>query len=445
MRSSIIVLVALTIVLTGGLGLYLSQGQLSWTLATGIVVAAVIAGLAGWLLYRRIEQPMNAFTQKVIQSAGRKGDAKARGITGLSYALDSLEAEHKKTLDKVHQQQDTLSAALSTMADGLIIADDSGMVSLANASAEKMLELPAGKAMGASLIEVVRDHEAVELWRSCLEKGETQTRLLEMLPARRTLRIIATPLRSGELSGALLTLQDITELRRLEAMRRDFIANASHELRTPLTSLKAIVETLNEGAIDNPVAAKAFIDRADKEIGRLAQMVQQLSQLSQLESQQMALNKEPLDISSLLRKVVDRFQPMAGKAGMDLQLRLPLDSIEAIADEGKVEQVVAELVYNAMKFTPRGGRVIVSARSVEQQALISVGDNGIGISADDLPHVFERFYKSDKARATQGTGLGLALAKHIVEVHGGNIGVESALGQGSTFTFTLPRHSSERL
>jgi len=264
-----------------------------------------------------------------------------------------------------------------------------------------------------------------------------QVKLLELLHKKKLLQIIATPFKNAEPGGALLTFQDLTGLRRLEGMRRDFIANISHELRTPLSSLKVIVETLNQGAIEDIMAAKAFLDKADKEVNRLTNLVQELSQLSQLESQEIVFKRNPVDMNKLLAEIVERFQPLAQRAGAQIELQLPLLLPQVIADEEKLEQVLAELVHNALKFAP-GGRITISARSGLDQVSVSVSDNGAGIASDDLLHIFQRFYKADKSRGEQGTGLGLTIAKHIIEAHGGKIWAESTLGQGSTFTFTLP-------
>ncbi len=444
MKKIMIASVLLAAALVGGWGLYIAQGKFSSALAISIAAAAAIAGLAAWLMWRRISKLTRRLTQKVMNLLGERPDYQIGEIAALSYAVNRLETEHKRAVEKIHKQEESLSATLSTIADGLIMTDDTGVVTLVNSPVEAMLKLSPGKSIGRSLMEVVRDHELVNLWHKCITSRKPQVKLIEMLPRKKVLRVIITPLLANEVTGAVLTLQDVTEIRQLEMLRRDFIANISHELRTPLTSLKTILETLAQGAIDDPMAAQAFLSKAGEEVDRLTGIIQELSQLSQLESQAPPINKQPLNISNLLSKIADRLQPTANRAGLELQVKLPLEIPEVIADGAKIEQVVAELVYNAIKFTPSGGNIVISAQSNDDYVSVSVSDKGIGIAADDLPHVFERFYKVDKARGKvmgggEGTGLGLAIAKHIVEAHDGKIWAESTVGQGSTFSFTLPR------
>lgn len=441
MRRVIIIAVIFALVSTGGLGLYLSQGKLSWTLAIGIAIVAATAALIAWLICRRISQPINLLTQKVRSLTKKEPDYQVKGFTALDYALERLASEHEEALEIIQTQQTELNTMLSAMADGIIIVDESGKVILTNPAAENILQLSPGKTVGRSLMEVIRDHEIVDSWHHCISTGEQQIKLLEMLPQKKLVRSIVAPLKTNGISGALLTFQDVTQVRKLETVRRDFIANISHELRTPLSSLKIIVETLNEGAIDDPIATTAFMAKANEEIDRLTRMVAELSQLSQLESGQLVFDKQAVNINELLSQVAERFQPTARRAGVDLQVKLPLEIAEIMADREKLESVSAELAHNAIRFAP-GGKVIISAKSIEDYVCISVEDNGTGIASDDLPHIFERFYKADKTRGSQGAGLGMAIAKHIIEAHGGKIWAESTLGQGSTFTFTLPKHPS---
>jgi two-component system phosphate regulon sensor histidine kinase PhoR len=237
----------------------------------------------------------------------------------------------------------------------------------------------------------------------------------------------------------VVLLQDLTELRRLERARRDFVANISHELRTPLASLKALSETLQEGAIEDPAVAKDFLEKINAETDRLAQMVNELSELSRIESGEVPLSIEPIFLAEAVKRVVERLKAQADRAGLSLVVDIPSDLPEALADRERIEQVLVNLIHNAIKFTPPGGQINIAAKAEGDDIQVSVADTGVGIPADDLPRIFERFYKADKARAGGGTGLGLAIAKHIVEAHGGRIWAESIEGRGSTFTFTLPQ------
>jgi len=246
------------------------------------------------------------------------------------------------------------------------------------------------------------------------------------------------PMVGDEPTGALIVLQDLTELRRLEGVRRDFMAYISHELRTPLTSIKGLIETLQDGAIEDHLAAKIFLERANVEADRLSRLLQELEELSRIESRQAAVNMQPQDIVQLIRHAVERLQIQADRAGLELSINAPAGLPRVLADEEQIEQVIVNLVHNAIKFTSPSGQISVKAEQDGETIAVLVTDTGRGIPAEDLPHIFERFYKVDKARAGGGSGLGLAIAKHIIQSHRGNIWATSTLGKGSTFAFSLP-------
>lgn len=235
-----------------------------------------------------------------------------------------------------------------------------------------------------------------------------------------------------------MLLQDLTEFRRTETVRRDFVSNISHELRTPIASLKVLLETLQGGALDDPKMAADFLNRALAEADRLAQMVNELGELSRIESGLVPLVKTPVAIGEVIGQVVERLSPQAERAGLTVDINNAGGLPRVMADAERISQVLVNIVHNAIKFTPAGGKITVSARVEGGRMLVSVTDTGIGIAPEDLPRVFERFYKADKSRSSGGTGLGLAIAKHIVQLHGGKIWVESQQGKGSTFTFSLP-------
>jgi two-component system phosphate regulon sensor histidine kinase PhoR len=227
-------------------------------------------------------------------------------------------------------------------------------------------------------------------------------------------------------------------VRRLETVRRDFISNISHELRTPLASLKALADTLRDGALEDPPAAQRFLDRMEVEVDALTQMVQELLELSRIESGQVGFEMAQVPVVNVVRPPVERLRPQAERADLQLSVDLAPDLPPVLADAERMQQVITNLVHNAIKFTPPGGEVAISATAGEGEVIISVRDTGVGIPADDLPRIFERFYKADRARSGGGTGLGLAIAKHIVLAHGGRIWAESVEGRGSTFYVALP-------
>ncbi|HLO18027.1 MAG TPA: ATP-binding protein, partial [Anaerolineales bacterium] len=230
----------------------------------------------------------------------------------------------------------------------------------------------------------------------------------------------------------------LTRLRRLETVRRDFISNLSHELRTPLASLKALTETLQDGALEDPPAAGRFIDQIQIETDALTQMVTELLELSRIESGRLSLDLKPVAACDLLHSAAQRMQLQAERADLTLRVECAADLPEIRIDSQRVEQVLVNLIHNAVKFTRPGGEIVLFAEAGIGEVRFAVRDTGIGIPAEDVSRIFERFYRVDKSRAGSGTGLGLSIAKHIVEAHKGKIWAESLEGQGSTFYFALP-------
>lgn len=418
-----------------------SLEHISRTIIIGAAIAAIIAILLAIQISRTTTEPVKKLTQMAQGMAEGELDQKIRvtsrdEVGDLAGAFNQMAAKLKEMVGLLTTERDKISAILSNMADGIFVVDGEGKVIMINRAAERMVQLSQENALGYTFMEVVHDHEMDDVLQKCLKTGEQQTGLVETEPGKQFLGVIATPI-SGQ-CGSVVLLQDLTELRRLETVRRDFIANISHELRTPTASLKVLAETLQEGAVDDPAVAKDFLDKISIESDRLAQMVNELSELSRIESGEDSLKAGPMDIGEVVMRVVERLEAQADRAGLSLALDVPSGLPKALADRESVEQVLVNLLHNAIKFTPSGGRINLAAKLEGDNILISVADTGVGIPADDLPRIFERFYKADKARAGGGTGLGLAIAKHIVEVHGGKIWAESIEGKGSTFTFTLP-------
>jgi two-component system phosphate regulon sensor histidine kinase PhoR len=238
--------------------------------------------------------------------------------------------------------------------------------------------------------------------------------------------------------GSLLLVQDLTRVRRLETVRRDFISNISHELRTPLASLKALTETLQNGALADPQAGPRFLGRINAEVDALTQMAQELLDLSRIESGQVELILSPIAPKDLLGSATDRMKMQAERAGLKLSITCEDDLPNIHADKSRLEQVLVNLIHNAVKFTKPGGEVALEAESVSSGIRFAVRDTGVGIPEESLSRIFERFYRVDRSRTGSGTGLGLSISKHIVEAHGGRIWAESEEGRGSTFYFEIP-------
>jgi two-component system phosphate regulon sensor histidine kinase PhoR len=300
-----------------------------------------------------------------------------------------------------------------------------------------MFGVASGAATGKSLVEVVRHHQPFELWQRCRQAGSIQQGVIE-INKNLALQVAATLFDQALPGSTLLLFQDITHQRQIEAMRRDFISNVSHELRTPLAALKAIAETLQDGALDDPPAAQRFLERMETEVEALNLMVSELLELSRIESGRVPLERVPTRPGDVITLAYERLCLQAERAQLQLDVECPENLPSVMADSTRLQQVAVNLLHNAIKFTPEGGKVTIGAAAEDQAVRFYVRDTGIGISSDDLPRIFERFYKADQARSGGGTGLGLAIARHLVEAHGGRIWAESELGKGSTFSFTIP-------
>jgi two-component system phosphate regulon sensor histidine kinase PhoR len=335
----------------------------------------------------------------------------------------------------VEAERARFEATLTQMTDGVLIADAQGRIQMSNPAAEKLFG-EGGELVGKSVSIALRHHRLIETWRKCQQSGEVQSDSVDLPIIRKYLQLIAIP--DTHAGGAILLVQDLTRIRRLETVRRDFISNVSHELRTPLASLKALTETLQDGALDDPPAAHRFLGRIQIEVDALTQMASELLELSRIESGQVPLDLKLISPIKLLNSAADRMKMQAERAGLILQTNCSSDLPLIRADLLRLEQVLVNLIHNAVKFAPPGGEVTLLAAADERFICFSVRDTGPGIPADDLSRIFERFYRVDRSRAGGGTGLGLSIARHLVEAHGGKIWAESREGEGSLFSFTIP-------
>ena len=349
-----------------------------------------------------------------------------------------MNLEIQNQISEIDTERAKLAAVLKKMNDGVIIVDGKGMVQLINQAAENMYSCSNGSAVGLPLIEVTQDHQPVELWQKCLDTGESQTAKFDISNNKIQVQAVATLLGSVLPDHILLLFQDITRQVQTDAIRRDFISNVSHELRTPLAGIKALTETLQNGAIDDPPAAHRFLERIETEVDSLNLLVSELLELSRIESGRVPMELKPTRPIDVIQPAFERLHMQAERAGITMTMNCAEDLPEIMADSYRLQQLVVNLIHNAIKFTPGGGKVIISASLNEKNVQFSVNDTGRGISSADLPRIFERFYKVDRSRSSSGTGLGLAIARHLVEAHNGKIWAESIIGQGSTFFFTIP-------
>ena len=355
----------------------------------------------------------------------------------LGEALQKTAYQIEDQINALSKERAMLSAVLGQMTDGVMIADNSGRVQLLNKAAEKLFMINEAEALNRSIVEVIRHHRLVELWEET-RNGPAKTITMEMGSQHKYLQVVGIPLGEGVPGCAMLLCQDLTQTHRLETIRRDFISNISHELRTPMAGLKAISETLLDGALEDPTVSRNFVLRMDSEVDNLTQMVNELLELSRIESGRSNFDFQHIEPCRLIQKPVDRMALQAERVGLTLSYDCPADLPVVFADPDRITQVFINLIHNAIKFTPNGGRIHVSAFQNGQMVVFKVSDNGVGIAQKDINRIFERFYKADRARSGGGTGLGLSICKHIVEAHGGKIWAESIEDSGADFLFTIP-------
>ena len=418
------------------------------------MVLLLVLSLAtlGWVVFRyqSLRRQLRKYDRILRQSASGNTSVLAlpsnvKELEDLSNVVKALVSSLSTQLSIVDSNRGRLAAMLDQMTDGVLIASEAGRIQFANPAAEKLF----GKGLvERSVPEVLRNHQLIQAWQRCQELDEMQVETVEITGRRHFLQLIVIPDHHTP-GGSLLVVQDLTRIRQLETIRRDFISNLSHELRTPLASLRALTETLQDGALSDPEAAPRFLSRITTEVDALTQMAQELLDLSRIESGQVSLERKPVAPKKLLASAADRMRLQAERAGLSLQVDCPPNLPRVNADEPRIEQVLVNLIHNAVKFTPPGGKVVLTAdilpagsrqeegETVEGPVRFAVSDSGVGIPADDVPRIFERFYRVDKSRAGGGTGLGLSISRHLVESHGGQIWAESREGEGSTFYFTL--------
>ncbi len=402
------------------------------TLKFLLLLFIFLAAWAGWR-YFDLRRAVNALTKQIER--GEELSVVCSQLQELVSAVRAERSDYKAQLTDCETQRSRLSAILDQLTDGVLIADAEGRIHFANPAAHRLF----GKSLlGHSVAEAIRHHSLIEAWWRCRESGELQTETAEMPLSRHFLQLVVAP--DCDVSGGTLLLaQDLTRIRRLETIRRDFISNLSHELRTPLASLKALTNTLQDGALSDPEAGPRFLSRIHTEVDALAQMAQEMLDLSKIESGQVKLELRAVTPCKLLSSAAERMGQQVKRAGLSLQIDCPSHLPTVQADALRVEQVLINLIHNAVKFTQPGGEVTLLAEAGQGEVRFGVQDTGMGIPADELPRIFERFYRVDKSRTSGGgTGLGLSISRHLVELHGGRIWAESVEGKGSTFYFTLP-------
>jgi two-component system phosphate regulon sensor histidine kinase PhoR len=408
------------------------------------LLAAVLMASAAAVLLSRGLRDLTAIARRM---AG--GDLEARSrlesadeIGELGRTLDHLAANLSRSVRELRDDRDLLGRILQSMREGVLVMDGEHRILLANPSLREMLLLDSD-VTGRSTIEVIRNAELQSIVEKALVASDPLSGEIEVggLKPRRLL-VYAARL-SGEPRALVLVLFDVTEMRRLEIVRRDFVANVSHELRTPVASVRSAAETLRMAMDHDPTAAIQFIDIIERNGRRLGELINDLLDLSRIEANEYRLRVEPTPLRQLSEKTVAAFAERASSRSMRLTVDIPDDLPPAMVDANAFDRIVTNLVDNALKYCPDGASISLSARALGTKIQVCVSDSGAGIDAKHLPRLFERFYRVDNGRSRDmgGTGLGLSIVKHLVEAMGGEVSVESLPGKGATFAFTLSRQA----
>jgi two-component system, OmpR family, phosphate regulon sensor histidine kinase PhoR len=396
----------------------------------------------------RIER-LKEFSRRVAEGDFRPlpGDGSGDALEKLGASLNQTAVRLDRTIRTLTEERNLSSAILGSMVEGVAVVNGAERLVFANQSFAEILELDLPPKSGNALVEVVRQTEMIEAVRKVLA-GEPRVESEIVTGTLRQHFFAATvaAVRAGETSGAVAVLHDITELRRLERVRRDFVANVSHEFRTPLTAIQGFAETLLAGAMDDPQNRERFLEIIVEHARRLARLTEDLLKLSKMDADRLELEIRRVSVSQLIESCIETTQHRATEKEIAISVQ-PSDTVPDIAgDRRRLAEVLQNLLDNALQYTLSRGEIFVSAKPRDGEVVFTVADTGIGIPKADQSRIFERFYRVDAARSRElgGTGLGLSIAKHIVEVHGGRIWVDSEIGRGSQFHFTVPIFDAER-
>ncbi len=419
------------------------------TVAIGALLAFGLALGVGLFISQRVTRPVTEMRAIAHRIADGDFEQKlpARGkdeIAQLGHALNLMASRLKEKIQDLDGERTKVAAILDSMVEGVIALDSRGRILLMNPGARAIFALHAEPVEGRPLVEVVRQKEVFDLVKACQSSRPAQRCQREVdlgPPARRILEAhaISVPF-DPEGKGVLLVLHDITELRRLEEVRKEFVANVSHELRTPLTSIQGYLETLLDEAMTERAITRRFLEVAHSHAQRLGRLVDDLLQLSDIETGRVSLRPAMVPLYEVAHDVTTIFEAPADQKKLVLLNHIPPD-LTVRADRDRLSQILVNLLDNAIKYTPEGeGVTLGAAARANGMVEVWVSDTGIGIPSTDLPRITERFYRVDKARSRElgGTGLGLAIIKHLVQAHGGELRIESELGKGTTVRFTLP-------
>jgi two-component system, OmpR family, phosphate regulon sensor histidine kinase PhoR len=428
-----------------------AYGQIWWILSISLLIVFIVFIYLGYRITARYTKPIEAATNVAIELA--KGNYRARiesnrlnETSMLSTSINVL-AQNLQEMSKAQEiQQDRLSALIENMGAGLLLMDSRGFINLINKGYIDIFHVNSSNYLEKLYYEVI-EHEEICNIIADVFRTEQKIRKHLLLPLgieRRYFDVYGIPIIgiNNVWKGVLLVFHDITEIKKLEVMRKDFVANVSHELKTPVTSIKGFSETLLDGAMNNQDTLEAFLSIINKESERMQSLIQDLLDFSKIEQQEFKLNIQDFDLYELINEVITMLNKKAKSKDIRLELEFQREESYIQGDHDRLKQVFINLISNAILYTPPKGFVKVSLFNHEKSVKIHVKDSGVGIKQEEIPRIFERFYRVDRARSRDsgGTGLGLAIVKHLVEAHRGNISVRSTLGEGSEFIIELHKY-----
>ncbi len=419
------------------------QGR--WIVALFTCSVIMVASAATWYLLAQIIHPLLELTSAVeatsVGNLRQRLEISNRDEIGmLARAFNRMNDELAAHIEQLRERGDQLAAVLGGMVEGVIAVDRRSNILFANDAAARLFAFRSEQARGRPLVTIARDeilHESVK--QAMQTRGVVNAEIVRRSPTPGTLAVHATPLPGQPCPGVVLVFYDITRLRRLESLRQEFVANVSHELKTPLSSIKAYAETLLAGAIHDQSHNVQFVQRIEDQADRLHQLIMDLLSLARIESGQEAYEISAVEVGQAINVCLREHQQAAASKSIQLNVEPPDDSLVVMADDEGLRQILENLINNAIKYTPQGGKVTVRWKREGSSCLVEVADTGIGIDPEHHDRLFERFYRVDKARSRElgGTGLGLSIVKHLAQFFGGSVGVQSEMGKGSVFWVRL--------
>jgi two-component system phosphate regulon sensor histidine kinase PhoR len=425
-----------------------AEARIRGRLVIAALVAAILSLLTSLMFSTRSLRALRRLSGAAASLA--RGDLEARvsargndEIASLGANFNEMASRIRTTVRELREQRRQIETVFERMGEAVIVTDPAGSITLCNPAFERVFGLSCDKARGLAVVDATKSSPLDQAFRAALSGEQTTAEVRVLFPAQRVLEATVTGISDREPLGAVAVLHDVTQLRRLEAVRREFVANASHELQTPITAIKAMAETLLSGGRDDPALADRFLRDLERQADRLGALVRDLLDLAAIEAGTHEHAAEEVAVSEVAAAVVEQLRSLAEQRQIAVELSIPAD-VAVLCDRSSLNRILANLLDNALKYAEPGGRAGVTAARSDSETTITVWDTGVGVPSTELERIFERFYRVDKARSRElgGTGLGLSIVKHLTEAHGGRVSVESQLGKGSRFTVVLPAPSS---